>query len=245
MLLSWNFIDDVLKNQLFKSRIYSVIIDEAHCISHWGADFRKKYSLIGGIHSFLPQNTPFIAVSASLTRCVTQDIVYLLQLDQSNFLHLNLGNNRPTVSLVIRTIHNMMSSYTDLNFVMPTSIQAASDILKTWIYADNINTGTEIVDHLHTLLPNASMHNAICPYNTVLDIEYQHEAMQRFKDGEVCILVCTDAASMVCSDMSTNVCSTCLHKYMDRAAMSLTLILSYNGRCQGSFQALSSVLGVL
>src|SRR6267142_344482 len=245
MLLSQTFVDDVLKNQVFTSRIYSIIVDEAHCISHWGAGFRKKYSLIGSIRTFLPQNTPFIAVSASLTCRVTQDIVNLLQLDQSDFLHLNLGNDRPTVSLVVRAIHNTMSSYTDLDFVIPTSVQVASDIPKTWIYADNINTGTEIVDYLRTLLPNASVHNTICPYNAVLDIEYRHEAMQRFKDGEVCVLVCMDAAGMVCSSTSTNICGACSHECMDRAATSLTLTLSYNGKCQGSFRASSSVLDML
>lgn len=197
MLLGWQFMDSVLKNRTFATRVYSVVIDEAHCISHWGADFRKKYALLGSIRAFLPRNIPFIALSASLTRRVSRDIIYRLQLDRSNFLHLNLGNDRPTVSLIVRAIHNAMCLYTDLDFVIPPSIQMPSDIPKTWIYADNINTGTEIVDHLRTLLPHASMHGIIRPYNAVLDTEYRHEAMQRFKDGDIRVLICTDAAGMV------------------------------------------------
>src|ERR1700730_10592944 len=102
MLLGRQFMDSVLKNRTFATRVYSVVIDEAHCISHWGADFRKKYALLGSIRAFLPRNIPFIALSASLTRRVSRDIIYRLQLDRSNFLHLNLGNDRPTVSLIIR-----------------------------------------------------------------------------------------------------------------------------------------------
>jgi superfamily II DNA helicase RecQ len=54
MLLGRVFVDHVLQNSKFASHIYSVIVDEAHCISHWGADFRKKYALIGSIRVFLP-----------------------------------------------------------------------------------------------------------------------------------------------------------------------------------------------
>ena len=203
MLLGRLFVKEILKNQAFRSRVYSVIVDEAHCISHWGADFRKKYADLGSIRILLPRNTPFIALSASLTHRVTRDIVDKLQLDRSNFLHLNMGNDRPTVSLIVRVIHNTMGSYTDLDFAIPTTIQTRSDIPKTWIYADNIHTGAEIVDHLRTLLPHPSLHGSIRPYNAVLDSEYRDEAMRRFRDGEIRVLVCTDAAGMVCYNKYT------------------------------------------
>src|SRR6267142_3744722 len=172
MLLGQQFVDGILWNQRFINQIYSVVIDEAHCILHWGADFRKKYAQIGSIRAFLPQSTPFIALSASLTPCITRDIMQKLQLNRSKFLHLNLGNDRPNVLLVVHAIHNPISSYTDLNFVILSFVQKASEIPKTWIYADNINTGTEIVDHLCTLLPHhdMSLHSTIWPYNAVLDM---------------------------------------------------------------------------
>jgi superfamily II DNA helicase RecQ len=81
MLLGRLFIDHILQNSKFASLIYSVIVDKAHCISQWGADFRKKYGLIGSIRVFLPQNTPFIALSASLTPRITRDIIQKLQFD--------------------------------------------------------------------------------------------------------------------------------------------------------------------
>jgi superfamily II DNA/RNA helicase len=89
-----------------------------------------------------------------------------------------------------------MASYTDLDFVIPTSVKMRHDIPKTWIYVDNINMGAEIIDHLRTLLPPA-LHSAIRPYNSVLHSDYRDEAMRRFKEGTIRILVCTDAAGMV------------------------------------------------
>ncbi|KAI0054709.1 P-loop containing nucleoside triphosphate hydrolase protein [Artomyces pyxidatus] len=198
MLLSRRFIDSVLRNQELASRVYSVIIDEAHCISHWGAEFRKQYAQIGMIRVFLPRSTPFIAVSASLTRRVTRDIVEKLQLSRSTFLYKNLGNDRPNVSIVVRAIHNTMSSYTDLDFVIPTGVQTAEDIPKTWIYADNINTGSEIIDHLRTLIPN-KLQGVIRPYNAVLGNDYRDAAMKAFRSGEVRVMICTDAAGMGCN----------------------------------------------
>ncbi|KAI0061981.1 P-loop containing nucleoside triphosphate hydrolase protein [Artomyces pyxidatus] len=198
MMLSRRFINDVLRNQELASRVYSVIIDEAHCISHWGASFRKKYGTIGMIRVFLPQSTPVIAVSASLTRRVTRDIVEKLQFSSNGYIYRNLGNDRPNVSIVVRAIHNTMGSYTDLNFLIPSNVKEATDLKKIWIYADNIETGGEIIDHLRTLLP-PTLHTVIRPYNAVHGVEYRDAAMAGFRDGNIRILVCTDAAGMGCN----------------------------------------------
>lgn len=43
-----------------------MIVDEACCISHWGADFHKKYGTLGIIHIFLPHGTSVIAMTVTL-----------------------------------------------------------------------------------------------------------------------------------------------------------------------------------
>ncbi|TFY77268.1 hypothetical protein EWM64_g6747 [Hericium alpestre] len=198
MLLSSPFINGVLRHPSFARRIYSVIIDEVHCISHWGADFRKQYSQLGMIRVFLPRDVPFLALSASLTEHVICDIVYTLQFNRASYLVKNLGNDRSNVSIAVRAIHNPQRTFTDLDFIIPSTISSPLDIQKTWIYADNIDTGTDIIDHLRELLPPA-YHDLIRPYNAVHDDKYREEAMRLFREGSICILVCTDAAGMGCN----------------------------------------------
>lgn len=73
-----------LKNEWILSRIIQlpinlVAIDEAHCISQWGHDFRPAYLELGKLKEWLP-NTPFIALTASANNRVQNDIVTNLQL---------------------------------------------------------------------------------------------------------------------------------------------------------------------
>lgn len=196
MLLSRRFTDRVIRNPDFQSRVYSVVVDEAHCISHWGSLFRKKYGAIGSIRIFLPRGIPFIALSASLTRRVARDVADKLQLSRSDYVYINLGNERKNVSIIVRSIHNTLNTYTDLDFLIKPNSTQLTDIQKIWIYADNIDTGAEIIDHLRTLLPE-HLHEAIRPYNAVHDVEYRAKAMADFRAGSIRILVCTDAAGMV------------------------------------------------
>ncbi|KAL1671144.1 P-loop containing nucleoside triphosphate hydrolase protein [Schizophyllum commune] len=201
MLASKPFTDCVLRNQRFTRRIYSVIVDEAHCISFWGAEFRKCYGSIGFIRAFLPRDTPVIALSATLTPRVTRTVVDTLQLNRSPprpYLHLNIGNDRPNVSLIVRPMHHPMNTYNDLDFVIPPNISRAEDIPKTWIYADSITTGQEIIHHLHNLLPE-HLHSAVRPFNAVQSEGYRDLAMDLFRRGIIRILVCTDAAGMGCN----------------------------------------------
>ncbi|KAL1725303.1 P-loop containing nucleoside triphosphate hydrolase protein [Schizophyllum commune] len=200
MLLSRRFIDRVLRDRKFGTRVLSIIVDEAHCVSHWGASFRKKYGQIGTARAFLPCRIPVVALSASLTRRVRRDVLEKLQLRNRGhpMFYLNHGNDRPNVSIVVRAIHNTQSSYTDLDFVIPSNTTKAEAIPKTWIYADNINTGGEIIDHLRTLLP-PELHEVIRPYNAIHGTAYRDEAMRLFKRGDVRVLVCTDAAGMGCN----------------------------------------------
>ncbi len=73
-----------LKNEWILSRIIQlpinlVAIDEAHCISQWGHDFRPAYLEMGKLKEWLP-SVPFIALTASANNRVQQDIISSLQL---------------------------------------------------------------------------------------------------------------------------------------------------------------------
>jgi superfamily II DNA helicase RecQ len=142
-----------------------------------------------------------IALSAMLPVRVRNDVLSKLQFSK-DYVNIDIGNDRPNVSIIICGIHHPLNTYADLDFIV-ASIKSRADLKKTWIYADNIATGVEIIDHLTSLLP-PELQDAvqgydipIRPYNAALSKEYRKKAMDKFKEGTVRILVCTDAAGMV------------------------------------------------
>ncbi|KAH9836597.1 P-loop containing nucleoside triphosphate hydrolase protein [Rhodofomes roseus] len=206
MLQSRTFINRILRNSKFTRNIISLVVDEAHCVSHWGADFRKKYASLGVIRAFLPRGTPVIAVTATLTGRVRRDIQSKLHFPKRGSRFINMGNDRSNVSLVVRAAEHPLNTYRDLEFVVPQSAKQASDIPKTWIYVDNINTGTEIIDYLvkevrsrTTANPDTTLSaDCIRPFNATLSPEYRTAAMAAFREGSIRIMVCTEAAGMGC-----------------------------------------------
>lgn len=196
MLQTRRFIDRVLCNRDFSHRVLSVVVDEAHTISHWGAHFRKKYASLGTIRAFLPPKTPMVAMSASLTPRVRRDVLHKLHF--GTFIDIDLGNNRPNVSIVVRACHRDLGTFTDLDFVIPPLVESRNSIRPTFIYCDKKDEGDCIIDHLRDLLPQPLRDlGLIRPFNASLSHKYRLEAMQKFRSGEIRVLVCTDAAGMV------------------------------------------------
>lgn len=71
---------DLFKARLQKMKVSLVAVDEAHCISEWGHDFRPPYREIAEIRDLLPPQTPFIALTATATAEVVDDIAEKLKL---------------------------------------------------------------------------------------------------------------------------------------------------------------------
>ena len=91
-----------LKSDLFiervqKMNIKSIAVDEAHCISEWGHDFRPAYREIANIRSILP-GVPIIALTATATEMVMNDIIDQLQLDAANIFTKSFSRNNLSYS---------------------------------------------------------------------------------------------------------------------------------------------------
>ena len=100
--LGSNFFCNVLRSM----PISQVIVDEAHCISQWGHDFRQSYRLIGDWLSSLPKRPVVGAFTATATKAVENDIKKLLGLDCANVYVT--GFDRPNLSFsVVRTPKRM------------------------------------------------------------------------------------------------------------------------------------------
>jgi ATP-dependent DNA helicase RecQ len=81
-----------------------VVIDEAHCISQWGYDFRPSYLKIATLRDFISDKVPFLALTASATPQVVDDIQNKLLFKKKNILRTSF--NRKNISYLVRTIED-------------------------------------------------------------------------------------------------------------------------------------------
>jgi len=89
-----------------------VAVDEAHCISQWGQDFRPSYRSIPDFVASLPQRPPVTALTATATAEVQQDIVRLLELRDP--VRCVTGFDRPNLFFDVQRPKNKMSALLDL-----------------------------------------------------------------------------------------------------------------------------------
>ena len=154
MILSKKFVKGVLRNPAMGPRVLSVVVDEAHVVSHWGSSFRKKYGTLGVLRALLPKGTPIVAMSATLPSRVWKDVLKKLQFDEEDFVDLKVGNDQPNVSIVVRAIQNPMNTYSDLNFLIPIGVKDIKEVPKTMVYADQVAVGVDMEDRLYDISPD-------------------------------------------------------------------------------------------
>jgi len=92
------FRKDDFREVLSQRNIVLLAIDEAHCISEWGHDFRPDYTRVGDLRTWLGDPTT-IALTATATPDVQVDIVRQLNLNENQVQHFHAGIDRPNLSL--------------------------------------------------------------------------------------------------------------------------------------------------
>jgi hypothetical protein len=101
---------------------------------------RKQYAELGILRAILPKGTPFVEMSATLAPRIRRGVLKKLQFNEKNYVDINIGNDQPNVSLIVRRIQNPMNTFgdLDLDFVIQIGVKSADDIPKIFIYADQI-----------------------------------------------------------------------------------------------------------
>src|SRR5665648_394412 len=98
-LLSWlDKIETMMQNRL----ICMIALDEAHCVSEWGHNFRPDYRQLSAIRDRFP-NVPIMTLTATATERVAQDIIQVAKLRSQNLLKVKTTFNRPNLSYSVRT----------------------------------------------------------------------------------------------------------------------------------------------
>lgn len=155
-----------------------IAIDEAHCVSQWGHDFRPAYLKIAKLREFFPK-VPFLALTATATKKVQDDIFAQLQLrDPAVFVK----------SFVRENLAYMVFEAEDKLFL-------ASQILKknpepAIIYVSNRKSCTLTVSQLEALGFSATYYHGGLPSK-----EKEHN-MQRWMSENVQVMVATNAFGM-------------------------------------------------
>ena len=118
-----NVVEDLFKRKL----IDRFVIDEVHCVSAWGQDFRPDYLKLSVLHSHYP-GVPILGLTATATQRVRDDVVARLGIEddvtifQSSF-------NRKNLSYEIRDKKQLTDVDLDLSKLLKTRFQGKSGII--------------------------------------------------------------------------------------------------------------------
>ncbi len=174
-----------LESERFRSRMHSleipmVAVDEAHCVSQWGHDFRPSYVSIAPFIAELPRRPIVAAFTATATSGVTRDIAELLKLQQSN-IYIT-GFSRDNLSLTILRGENkrdFVVNYVGRHTHQPGIIYAAT---------------RKEVEELYELLRKKGL--SVGKYHAGLTDEERSASQEAFLYDDIRVMVATNAFGM-------------------------------------------------
>jgi ATP-dependent DNA helicase RecQ len=172
-----------LSTRLFLERlpqldISLIAVDEAHCISQWGYDFRPAYRAIADLRKLLP-GVPVLAVTATATPKVAADIQLQLQFEHPNVLRKSFY--RPNLSYSVRhTEDKLQQLLRILNNVAGSSV----------VYVRNRKKTKEIAEFLQSKGIKAHFFHAGLP------LSEKDTRQNQWKEGTCRVMVATNAFGM-------------------------------------------------
>ncbi|MEK3951998.1 ATP-dependent DNA helicase, RecQ-like [Psychrobacillus psychrotolerans] len=167
-------------NQLKKVKVPLIAVDEAHCISQWGHDFRPSYRAIHRLKEVFTEQPTVLALTATATPAVRDDICRLLQIQEDNTVITGFARSNLAFSVVLGQDKN--------KFLKEFIKKNASEV--GIIYAATRKT----VDLLYDLLNKAGIETA--KYHAGLPESFRNSEQERFLTDEAQVMVATNAFGM-------------------------------------------------
>ena len=171
---------DLFQTKLRHMRVSFITVDEAHCISQWGYDFRPSYLQIAQIRKLVP-NAPVLALTATATPAVVQDIQQKLSQKDTNFNVFRMSFERKNLAYVVRHAPDKREQLIHiLESVKGSAIVYARSRRRTKEYAE--------------LLTEAGISATF--YHAGLDSAVKDERQRGWQQDKVRVMVATNAFGM-------------------------------------------------
>ena len=172
-----------LNSELFKVRVQKmnvniIAVDEAHCISQWGYDFRPSYLEIAKLKELIP-NKPIIALTATATENVVVDIQEKLKFRKPNVLQKSFS--RPNLS------YNVLFEENKLGRLLKITNKLKGSAV---VYVRNRKRSKEIADYLNKNNISADY------YHAGLDNRLRDYKQQQWINNNIRVIVATNAFGM-------------------------------------------------
>ena len=175
-----------LSSELFQTKLRHmhvsfITVDEAHCISQWGYDFRPSYLEIAKIRKLIPK-APVLALTATATPQVVEDIQYrLANKEERQFNVFRMSFERKNLVYVVRQATDKRDQLIHiLNSMKGSAIVYARSRRRTKEFAD--------------ILIEAGIPSTY--YHAGLDVAIKEERQQAWQEGKIRVMVATNAFGM-------------------------------------------------
>lgn len=173
--------------ELIREKCSLLVVDEAHCVSAWGHDFRPDYRIIGELREKLSKehHVPILAVTATASRKVVKDILEQLQIEDGNVL--SYGVQRKNLRFVVE------AQPSDAGKIERT--KAMLKIAKGRGGVGIVYCATKVkCEEVALILEEAGYRSAF--FHADVDPRVKDETLQQFMDDELDVVVATIAFGM-------------------------------------------------
>lgn len=167
----------LFRNYVQEMNVSYIVVDEAHCISQWGYDFRPDYLNIGQIRELV--DAPIIALTATATPKVAEDI--MARLGFRNKCLIKSGFERPNLSYIVRNCEDKLGQMLNI-----CSKVAGTGI----VYVRSRKKTEELAAFLTANNISASF------YHAGLGPDSRSDRQAKWKNGQIRVMVCTNAFGM-------------------------------------------------